>query len=96
MASIFSCAHACSCRRPSTLPPTSTILLPLLPPLEAKPARSVCKLGGIRAELNPSLVINLSLFLGKFGGFQHGNVVKQGLLELNSSLVFYLDKVEQK
>ncbi|RWW50319.1 hypothetical protein BHE74_00043436 [Ensete ventricosum] len=55
-------SHFLPSQRPSTLPPTSTILLLLLPPPEAKAARPVCKLGGIRAELNPSLVINLSLW----------------------------------
>ncbi|RZR80860.1 hypothetical protein BHM03_00006964 [Ensete ventricosum] len=55
-------SHFLPSQRPSTLPPTSTILLLLLPPPEAKAACPVCKLGGIRAELNPSLVINLSLW----------------------------------
>ncbi|PON88877.1 Photosystem I PsaG [Trema orientale] len=56
--------------------------------LSKRSTRSI-KSGGIKAELNPSLVISLStglsLFLGRFVffNFQRENVAKQGLPEQN-------------
>ncbi|CAL9099336.1 photosystem I reaction center subunit V, chloroplastic-like [Musa acuminata AAA Group] len=84
------------------LKPTDSSQFPQTRAISIKPVRPVRKPGGIRAELNPSLVISLStglsLFLGRFVffNFQRENVAKQGLPEQNGVTHFEAGDTQAK